>query len=209
MGGRRSTGRRSSVGRAKAGRGSDPRPLQDKLFQQESVRYVIAALGQLGYERALDVKRFSSMNKHDFCDIIAFLYRHIEPNYQKRDGVTLDSVPIILRRLHYPAQLQRSQLNSLSAPHCWKNVLGALRWLTELVVIVTTASNDGLTDMEEQENPEKMFFSYLGKAYEAYLRGDDEAHFETLESSLVEKFGRWSLPVVWGGSLCTCAVASG
>eukprot|EP00013_Stygamoeba_regulata_P029722 CAMPEP_0177652514 /NCGR_PEP_ID=MMETSP0447-20121125/13178_1 /TAXON_ID=0 /ORGANISM="Stygamoeba regulata, Strain BSH-02190019" /LENGTH=693 /DNA_ID=CAMNT_0019155779 /DNA_START=246 /DNA_END=2327 /DNA_ORIENTATION=- len=188
MDSRRSTGRRSSVGRAKAGHGSDPRPLQDKLYQQESVRYVISALAHLGYERPQDPKRFSSMNKNDFCDIIAFLYRHIEPNYQKREGVTLDDFPAILRRLHYPAQLQRSQLNSLSAPHCWKNVLGALRWLTELVVIVTTTSSEGMTDVEEQENPEKMFFSYLGKAYEAYLRGDDEAQFEKLESSLVEKF---------------------
>jgi kinetochore protein NDC80 len=73
----------------------------------------------------------------DFFDIFKFLIAQLDPKLEI-DGKMEDEVPVIMRRLKYPVEVNRSKLQSICGPNTWPQLLGVLDWLISLIQVNDT-----------------------------------------------------------------------
>lgn len=97
-----------------------------------------------------------------------------------------DEVPAVLKFLGYPANIQPTSLKSVGAPHAWPPMLAALSWLVDLL-----RYGEAVGEAENEESSfddvgERMFFDYLAKGYQLFLRGEDD--LSALEEEIAFKF---------------------
>lgn len=77
-----STGvRRSTAYGNVAGNRSDPRPLMDKTYLNDSLHKMADYLSSHGYEQPINLKTLSRPSGRDFKNIMGFLFRQIDPSY--------------------------------------------------------------------------------------------------------------------------------
>jgi kinetochore protein NDC80 len=194
------TNRKSSIGArqsmAQAGRRStimpgggskqmdDPRNVKDKLFLQNAKHRLIEFLVENSYDRQISLKQLEAPSTKDFLHILEFLYRKIDPRFSLSQNVAED-VPAMFKRLRYPFTLSKSHLQAVGSPHAWPSLLAALNWMVELLQYEKQVELAMAEDLDA-ENPDKMFFDYLARAYESFLQGSDDDG--QLEEELAQAF---------------------
>ena len=78
--------RSSTYGKSSSGVKSDPRPINDKGFQGNSVRYLIAYLSTHGFDQPISPKMLASPMSKDFTAIVQFLMRQVTSTYVRSLG---------------------------------------------------------------------------------------------------------------------------
>ena len=178
--GRRSTILGGGVGKQM----DDPRNIKDKLFLQNAKHRLIEFLVENAYDRQISLKQLEAPSTKDFLHILEFLYKKIDPRFALSVNVAED-VPAIFKRLRYPFTLSKSHLQAVGSPHAWPSLLAALNWMVELLQYEKQVEVAMAEDLDA-ENPDKMFFDYLARAYELFLQGHDDD--EELEHELAQAF---------------------
>lgn len=132
-------GRRSSVygGRtsmsARGGR-LDPRPLTDKTYMNGCIHALIEFLSDRQYDHVLSPKILKGPSKKDFCNIIQFLFRQVDPTFEF--GVKFEEdVAAQLKNLRYPFAISKTALVAVGSPHTWPALLGSIAWVIELLSV--------------------------------------------------------------------------
>ncbi|KAJ0397201.1 hypothetical protein P43SY_004856 [Pythium insidiosum] len=178
------SGRRSSTYGGAGGRMSmatrgaraDPRPLADKTFMNSCIQALIEFLSERQYDYALSPKILKGPSKKDFCNIIHFLFRQIDPTFEF--GIKFEEdVAAQFKNLRYPFAISKTALVAVGSPHTWPALLGSIAWLIELLSYDEVVAS-GNAEAFDGENSEKRFFEYLGSAYRAFLSGDDEQYHQ-------------------------------
>lgn len=133
------TSRRSSVygGRASmSARGGrlDPRPLADKNYMNGCIHALIEFLSERGYDHVLSPKLLKGPSKKDFCNIMHFLFRQVDPTFEF--GVKFEEdVAAQLKNLRYPFAISKTALVAVGSPHTWPALLGSIAWVIELLSV--------------------------------------------------------------------------
>jgi kinetochore protein NDC80 len=206
MGGKDKSRRQSLVPPPSQSKPSDPRPVNDKAFQHQCIKQLLAFLHESGYEYPLSHKSLSRPSAKDFTNITTFMLRRIDPTFQTGSMKFEDEVALNFKCLGYPYTISKTALVAAGSLHTWPALLAALTWLMEQIQIcgadTTTEEEAALLQAgtEEDTTPfdslqelelktDKAFFLYLGQAYVAFMRGDG-AMTERLESALADRFER-------------------
>lgn len=182
---------------------SDPRPIHDRSFQQESIRKLMDFLHQNGYEYPVSQKSLTRPSGKDFAHMVTFMLRQVDPMFQEntgaKDAIQMkfeDEVAMNFKAIGYPFPISKTALVAAGSPHTWPTLLAALTWLMELLQILQEDDEQEIViedakpfaSLEELElTTDKVFFAYLNKAYTAFLQGD-EAMQEKLENALADRF---------------------
>jgi kinetochore protein NDC80 len=174
---------------------TDPRPVTDKAYQQECIKRLLNFLMEKGYEHPISHKSLARPSGKDFTNIVTFMLRRVDPNFQDGTLKMEDEVSMNFRAMGYPFPVSKTALVAAGSPHTWPTLLAALTWLMERIqCIENIAPEDGesgnFESLEELETKtDKAFFKYLSAAYTAFLRGD-EPMTEQLENALADRFER-------------------
>lgn len=175
-----------------SGRSSrDPRPVGDKAYAAQCARNVVEFLAVQGFGRTITFDSFlrNPMSK-DFFEIFKFLIAHLDPQLEI-DGKMEDEVPVIMRRLRYPVEVNRSKLQSICGPNTWPQLLAVLDWLISLIqvhdaVIAPVAECElGLADVVDCEADPEMLRA-LQENYLEFLGGKDD---HSVEERLRQVYG--------------------
>jgi len=178
-------GRRSTIVAGGAGKAmDDPRNVKDKLFLQNAKHRLIEFLVENCFDRQISLKQLEAPSTKDFLHILEFLYKKIDPRFSLSANVAED-VPAMFKRLRYPFNISKSHLQAVGSPHAWPSLLAALNWMVELLQYEKQVEVAMAEDLDA-ENPDKMFFEYLARAYESFLSGNDDD--EQLENELAQAF---------------------
>lgn len=174
---------------------TDPRPLNDRSFQQECIRTLTGYLLTHGYNVAISTKLLVSPASKDILNIVQFLFQKVDPN-MKLSGKVEEDVPVVFKRLGYPFQISKSALYAAGSPHTWPGLLAALVWLVQL--LLHQEASEGAQTFDE--TGEQSFFENLSQSYQCFLAGDDEEcerlkctfrqQFEDYNATIVEKIAK-------------------
>lgn len=188
--------RRHSLAPTSSSSKADPRNLSDKVFQQNSIKKLMAFLVDHGYDHPITNKSLVRPSCKDFHHIVTFLLRHIDPSFQDGSMKIEDEIAMSFKALGYPFSVSKTSLVAAGSPHAWPSLLSALAWLTERIVCLERSGDDrsewgsSFESFEELEvKTDKVFFRYLNASYTAFLRGDEKMT-EQLEVALAEQFER-------------------
>lgn len=173
---------------------ADPRPLTNKLYIQKSVRNLNSFLIERGYGQPLSQKILTSPSSRDFQHIFEFVVRLIDPTFcfQRRME---EEVPIVLRCLGYPFTISKSALSAVGSPHTWPTLLGALNWLSGLLIYDDARRQNEMKDVESDLKAlrEYRFNENVAKAYIRFLQGEDrvpDLDHELIQFFEAEKFAQ-------------------
>jgi kinetochore protein NDC80 len=178
---------------------TDPRPIQDKNYQNQCIKQLLQFLSKSGYEYPISPKSLARPSAKDFSNIVGFMLRKLDPSFQDGTMKFEDEVAMNFKAMGYPYPISKTALVAAGSPHTWPALLAALTWLMEHLKCMeadlkaTEQTDDAETQFESMEEldrkSEKMFFQFLGGAYTAFLRGD-QAMSDQLQERLVEAFDR-------------------
>merc|ERR1719174_3515758 len=95
----------------------DPRPIGDKGYATQCARTVVDFLADRGFHKTVVFEKFlrEPITK-DFFEIFKFLIAQIDPQLEI-EGKIENEVPLIMRRLKYPVEVNRSKLQSICGPN--------------------------------------------------------------------------------------------
>eukprot|EP00960_Hanusia_phi_P064326 765764-Hanusia_phi.AAC.2 len=162
----------------------DPRNVKDKTFINAAKHRLIEFLVENNYDRQISLKQLDAPTTKDYLHILMFLYNKIDPKFQLSQNIAED-VPAMFRRLRYPFNVSKSHLQAVGSPHAWPSLLASLVWIVELLQYEKQVEIAMMED-PESEHPDKMFFDYLAKAYDAFLQGSDNDEY--IEQELAQAF---------------------
>jgi len=195
--GRKSQGAGASGARstmAQSGLRQDPRPTADKQFMNNSIRTLLQFLMENGYDSSISPKILARPSSKDFNNIVTFLVRKIDPNFNDGTLKFEDEVASAFKALGYPFNISKTALYAVGSPHTWPGLLAAITWLIELLSYDNEVANaEGNTDADFQDMDQlvavsdQAFFTYLAGAYSAFLSGNDDLYAK-LEEDLVGQF---------------------
>jgi kinetochore protein NDC80 len=177
---------------------ADPRPINDKKYQQDCIKHLLIFLANNNYEYPVTQKTLARPSGKDFSNIVTFMLRLLDPGFQDGTLKLEDEISMNFKAMGYPYPISKTALVAAGSPHTWPSLLAALTWLMEHLQCLQVASDEddingnnkpfeSLQQLEQQTD--KAFFSYLGKAYSAFLKGE-VARQEQLETALAERFER-------------------
>jgi kinetochore protein NDC80 len=169
----------------------DPRPIKDKKWQQQAIQQLIYHLVQSGFPAQISPKTLTTPSSKDFQLIFKFLYAQLDPHFTFTKKFE-EEVPVLIKALRYPFadQINKSNLFTVGSLHAWPTLLAMLQWMVELILAVDQL-DDTIEDdrvLNEEEQADKMFYEYLTKAYDLWLKGAEDAE-EIIEKALLENFG--------------------
>ena len=177
----------------------DPRPNTDKSYIQTSIRGLINYLTDHNYDQPFSAKILQRPTAKDFTYIVSFLFRQVDANF-RITGKLEEEVLQFFKAMHYPFPISKASMQAVGTMHTWPTLLASITWMVELLTYDEEVQNDAanqaalagssgssssVDDFERAD--EKALFEYLGKAYKAFLDGDDEMYAE-LEDGLVGSF---------------------
>ena len=179
---------------------TDPRPINDKAFQQQCIKQLLAFLLERGYEYPISHKSLSRPSAKDFMHICTFMLRLVDSNFQKGTMKFEDEVALNFKCIGYPYTISKTALVAAGSMHTWPALLAALSWLMDHLKSKQKHETVASLEAEDDNKPfeslaeldqksDKAFFDYLGKAYKAFMR-NDAALTEQLESDLGDRFER-------------------
>jgi kinetochore protein NDC80 len=176
----------------------DPRPIQDKNYQQHCIRTLLTYLTKSGYEYPVNLKSLLRPSGKDFTHIVTFLLKQVDPTFGTTDLKMEEEVAMHFKALGYPYPVSKTALVAAGSPHTWPSLLAALVWLVEHIVVLnvsigedadinyeTSAKFESLAELEAKTD--KAFFQYLHRAYAAFLEGSVEKS-DLLVENLVDMF---------------------
>jgi kinetochore protein NDC80 len=187
--------RRQSMAAPSAPAKVDPRPISDKGYQQECIRDLLNYLVNSGYEYPISHKSLARPSGKDFTNIVTFMLRRVDTNFQDGTMKIEDEVAMNFKAMGYPFTVSKTALVAAGSPHTWPSLLAALTWLMERLQTIETSEPEDdepgkFESLEElEQKTDKAFFKYLGQAYAAFLRGDEQLT-EQLENGLADRFER-------------------
>lgn len=195
---RRTMRRSMGVGRQSMGGGrvvkQDPRPIQDRAYQQQCIRTLFAYLSKSGYEYPVSLKSLSRPSGKDFQHIVTFLLRQVDPTFG--EGKFEEEVSLQFKALGYPFSVSKTALVAAGSPHTWPALLAALTWLVEHnVVALQEEEEDNTQDgtfsslAELEQKTDKAFYTYLASAYRGFLQGSQDL-CDQLTEHLMDMFER-------------------
>ena len=175
----------------------DPRPINDKAFQQQCIKQLLGFLLESGYQYPISRKSLSRPSAKDFSNICTFMLRLVDPNFQMGTMKFEDEVTLNFKCIGYPYTVSKTALVAAGALHTWPALLAALSWLMNHIKAKKASNNQDNNDdgklfesLQELEiKSDKAFFRYLGQAYTAFMRNDAQMT-EQLESGLADRFDR-------------------
>lgn len=183
----------------------DPRPINEKSFQQSCIRNLLQFLVSSGYNQPISHKILARPSTRDFNLIVTFLLRKIDPNFGLEGSTKFeDEVVMVFKGLKYPFPISKTGLVAAGSPHTWPSMLAALTWFVDFIQCSSAGggansdSDDELSDDEENtpielhdpvtgkpslENLDKLlhknehrFFSFFTKSYTAFISSDDDLY---------------------------------
>ena len=171
----------------------DPRPITDRGFQQQCIKRLLAFLVDQGYEYPITPKTLARPSGKDFTNIVTFMLRKVDPNFQEGTMKIEDEIAMNFKFLGYPFSVSKTALVAAGSSHTWPPLLAALTWLMEQLQCLEVLKQEDLENTcqhygsldEVQEKTDKAFYRYVGKAYQAFMLGD-EGKQEALEQSIAE-----------------------
>ena len=175
---------------------ADPRPITDKGFMTASIRTLLNFLMENGYDSSISPKILARPSSKDFNNIVTFLLRMVDPNFNDGTVKFEDEVPLVFKSLGYPFSISKTALYAVGSPHTWPGLLAAVTWLIELLSYDVTVQRNPVVHPPPQLNgdpsaviaaADRNFFAYLAGAYGAFLAGDDD-RYGMLEDELVASF---------------------
>lgn len=190
-------GRRSIIPPSAPTIKADPRPIGDKAFQQKCITQLMAFLLESGYEYPVSQKSLSRPSAKDFSNMVTFMLRLVDPNFQTGNMKFEDEVALNFKCIGYPYNISKTALVAAGSLHTWPALLGALVWLMdhlkgrqEIMRLSEEEEDKPLQSLQELElKSDKAFFQYLGKSYRAFMENDSNM-IELLESGLADRFER-------------------
>ncbi|CAK4082625.1 unnamed protein product [Aphanomyces euteiches] len=161
---------------------ADPRPISDRNYMANSIRLLIEFLTDRHYDHALSHQLLTKPMKKDFVNIMQFLFRELDPNFEFSPKIEED-VANCYRTLKYPFPISKTALAAVGSPHSWPPLLAAISWIVELLSYDSIVQEESADSVEKgEDNGEKEMFDYLSDAYKAFLCGyDDEYDSMTLK----------------------------
>lgn len=174
-----------SVRSSSAARNSrDPRPVGDKTYAAQCARNVVEFLASRGFGRTVSFEKFlrEPMTK-DFAEIFRFLIAQLDPQLEM-DGKIEDEVPLIMRRLKYPVEVNRSKLQAISGPNTWPQLLAVLDWLVSLILVNESLIEPvaeckvGIADADADCEADHHMLRTLHENYLQFLSGKDDNSVE-------------------------------
>jgi SMC interacting uncharacterized protein involved in chromosome segregation len=160
----------------------DPRPVGDRSYAAQCARRVVELLTSCSYGKMIShEKLLKDPSSKEFFDIFKFLIAQLDPQLLV-DGKLEDEVPLIMRRLKYPVEVNRSKLSAISGPNTWPQLLAVLDWLCILVRInkelvePLAACELGLSDVHDSEHDigDHQLLRSLHQNYLEYLSGSND-----------------------------------
>jgi kinetochore protein NDC80 len=161
---------------------TDPRPINDRGFQQECIRTLTGYLMTHGYNVTISTKLLVSPASKDILNIVQFLFQKADPN-MKLSGKMEEDVPVVFKRLGYPFQISKSALYAAGSPHTWPGLLAALVWFVDLLLHQESAE---AAESFDNAGP-RSAFENLSQSYQCFLAGDDD-DCERLNSAFRQQF---------------------
>lgn len=198
---------------------TDQRPIGDKTYFNSSVKKLYNFLQNNGYEFSIKLKDLSRPSAKDFNNIMTFLLRKVDPNFQSPQNANVtgrvnanvskfeDEVSSAFRNLGYPFNISKTALVAAGSTQTWPTLLLAITWLIELLELTQgeedycgNLQGDGLDPKNEagsanisqqslEARTDKAFLRYSEMSYGSFLHGDDE-QFELLEKGFLDYFER-------------------
>lgn len=186
---------------------TDPRPVNEKGFQQDCVNKLLSFLQANGYNHPISQKTLARPSGKDFAHIITFMLRLIDPAFQNGAMKLEDEIAMNFKALGYPLGISKTALVAAGSPHTWPTLLAALAWLMTRIQTLQSMNDEeeaplvggvaGSTNapvkfesVEEMETKsDKFFFKYLSAAYGAFLKGDEKLQ-ENLQYCLHDRLER-------------------
>ena len=177
----------------------DPRPIQDKAYQQHCIRTLLMFLTKSGYEYPVNLKSLAHPSGKDFTHIVTFLLKQLDSTFGTTDLKMEEEVAMHFKALGYPYPVSKTALVAAGSPHTWPSLLAALAWLVEHIVVLNIGIEEGaqllldtastkFESLAELENKtDKAFFQYLHRAYAAFLEGATDKS-DVLIGSLIDMF---------------------
>ena len=197
----RLSGRGSQIG-SKGGK--DTRPLGDKGFQQSQVRKILDFLRRNNYPNDSLTSKHFPLSSKEFVNIFNFMYSYIDPRTEPALPPTSfdDKVMKLLKTLHYPGNLSRSNFITMGSLHSWPTVLGSLAFMCDMATIYTQKllpniialgfpSRDEMGFDTDRESREKIQFEHHLNCWQEFNRGEDEFpdQLQALHENLMENNG--------------------
>jgi len=174
---------------------TDPRPINEKSFQLQCIKELLAFLQERGYEYPVSTKSLSRPSSKDFTNICTFMLRQIDKDFGR--GTTMkfeDEVSLNFKALGYPYTVSKTSLVAAGSPHTWPSLLAALTWLMyqlmgqEAMAAYQEQAEthfESVDDLVEKTGAD--FLRYNGAAYKAWMANDMESLNE-IEAAFTQGF---------------------
>jgi len=191
-GGGNSAVRRASLWTPSGKHSRDPRPVGERVYASQCARNVIEFVNARGFGRTVSYEKFlRDPSIKEFTDIFKFLVAQLDPQLPV-EGKMEDEVHLIMKRLKYPTEVNRSKLQAISGPNTWPQLLAVLDWLIVLIQCNEEVINPAALNMydyaELPESDENQIVQRsLMESYTQYLRGDDEEKDEQRIRNIYEE----------------------
>ncbi|KAJ6229487.1 kinetochore protein ndc80 [Anaeramoeba flamelloides] len=118
----------------------DPRPLHDQKYHLKVKKQIIRYLDENGLEKSKSSKMLTKPSKNSFFDIAQFLIKKLDPNFVFTEKPEILIIGMF-KKLRYPVPITRTSLYSITSPQTWQNLMGAILWLTELLMYLDQSKN--------------------------------------------------------------------
>ena len=119
----------------------------------------------------------------DFQNIIIFLFRQIDNNYEVA-GRLEEDVTSFFKYVGYPCQISKSNILAVGSPHAWPSLLSTIMWIIELLDYNETSVQFKRQQICDNDS-EKVFSNYLSNAYGLFLAGEDLA-YQNFEEEFIQ-----------------------
>jgi len=169
----------------------DPRPVGDKAYQAQCAHTVVDFLAARGFGRSIVYEKFlREPIAKDFYEIFKFLISQLDPRLELEGTIEVE-VPLMMKRLKYPVEVNKSKLQSITGPNTWPQLLAVLDWLITLIQV-----NDGLIEPVAEcklglAGPDadcEEHHMMLGRLHDNYLEFLDMKDPEKLEAQLRQMY---------------------
>jgi len=168
----------------------------DKAYTAQCARNVVDFLAQRGFGRCVPYDKFlhQPMQK-EFFDIFKFLIAQLDPQLEV-DGKIEVEVPLIMKRLRYPVEVNKSKLQAIGGPNTWPQLLAVLDWLISLihandyVIQPVSECQIGLSQDDADCAADHHMLRTLHDNYAEFLSGKDDNSVEERLRQIYEERGQ-------------------
>lgn len=156
----------------------DNRPLNDKAYQQQIVERISDYLHHVEVDAPLNLSEIDlrTPSKNTVRILFEFLYQKLDPDWQMPDnkdtGRFDTQFMAIFSTLGYPFPLKNSQMQTMTAPHTWPQMLAALDWLLAFVQLDEEINQSHLNVDDNRVRAEYSYYTSCYRKQKRTFQGD-------------------------------------